>query len=88
VRLMLTQRIVWDESWKFIYNGFDEDELYHLASDPHELHNLAQVPEHAGTVKRLTAVMWRYVNRTRDRALLGTHYQPMRMAVVGPNAGS
>lgn len=87
VRLTLTQRIVWDGHWKFIYNGFDEDELYDLAADPHEMTNLAQRPEHAATIRRLTTVMWQYVNRTRDRALLGTHYQPMRMAAVGPNAG-
>jgi len=87
VRLLMTQRVVWDAHWKFVFNGFDEDELYDLSVDPHEMTNLAAQPAHATTVRRLTTAMWQHARRTRDRALLGTHYQPMRMAAVGPNAG-
>jgi arylsulfatase A-like enzyme len=41
VELYYTQRIVMTKDWKYVYNGFDDDELYDLRSDPHELVNLA-----------------------------------------------
>ncbi len=84
-RLGLTQRIVWQDEWKFVFNGFDYDELYNLADDPHELHNLAARPEHRERVRAMTAAMWRRVHATGDRALLGVHYYPLRLPAVGPN---
>jgi arylsulfatase A-like enzyme len=39
--LYYTQRIVRDRNWKYVFNGFDYDELYDLRSDPHEMVNLA-----------------------------------------------
>ncbi|MEO6982597.1 MAG: sulfatase-like hydrolase/transferase, partial [Edaphobacter sp.] len=41
VELYYTQRIVMTKDWKYVYNGFDYDELYDLKKDPHEMHNLA-----------------------------------------------
>jgi arylsulfatase A-like enzyme len=41
VELFYTQRIVFTKDWKYVYNGFDFDELYDLRNDPHELVNLA-----------------------------------------------
>ncbi len=41
VELYYTQRSVMTERWKYVYNGFDFDELYDLQADPHELCNLA-----------------------------------------------
>ncbi|MDE1175699.1 MAG: sulfatase-like hydrolase/transferase [Edaphobacter sp.] len=41
VELYYTQRIVMSKDWKYVYNGFDFDELYSLRDDPHELTNLA-----------------------------------------------
>lgn len=41
VELYYTQRSVMTDRWKYVYNGFDFDELYDLQADPHELHNLA-----------------------------------------------
>lgn len=41
VELYYTQRIVMTKSHKYVYNGFDYDELYDLKADPHELHNIA-----------------------------------------------
>ena len=43
-RHRLTQRVVWDGPWKFVFNGFDFDELYQLDEDPYEMKNLAQDP--------------------------------------------
>jgi arylsulfatase A-like enzyme len=41
VELYYTQRITMTKEWKYVYNGFDYDELYDLRSDPHEMRNLA-----------------------------------------------
>lgn len=41
VELYYTQRIVMTRDYKYVYNGFDYDELYDLRSDPHEMKNLA-----------------------------------------------
>ena len=86
-RFILTQRILWDGPWKFVFNGFDEDELYHLDEDPHEMTNRARDPGQQERVREMMARMWRRMHQTGDRALLGTHYAPMRVAAVGPNAG-
>jgi arylsulfatase A-like enzyme len=41
VELYYTQRIVMTRDYKYVYNGFDFDELYDLKRDPHEMVNLA-----------------------------------------------
>lgn len=41
VELYYTQRIVMTKEHKYVYNGFDYDELYDLQQDPHEMVNLA-----------------------------------------------
>ena len=41
VELYYTQRIVMTNEWKYVYNGFDYDELYDLRRDPREMVNLA-----------------------------------------------
>jgi arylsulfatase A-like enzyme len=41
VELYYTQRITMTRNWKYVYNGFDYDELYDLKNDPHEMRNLA-----------------------------------------------
>lgn len=85
-RFTLEQRIVWQGKWKFVFNGFDYDELYNLEEDPLELNNLAFDPTQRDRMKELMTEIWKNVHATNDRALLETHYSPMRMAVVGPNA--
>ena len=83
-RYPLMQRILWDDDWKFVFNGFDEDELYDLHTDPHELTNLASLPEHRQQVEAMMARMWAFIKRSGDRTLLETHYTPLRLAAVGP----
>jgi arylsulfatase A-like enzyme len=48
VELYYTQRITMTKDWKYVYNGFDYDELYELRNDPHEMRNLA-FPDLAST---------------------------------------
>lgn len=87
-RFPLMQRILWQGSWKFIFNGFDYDELYDLENDPHEMKNLARDPAHAPRIREMMAEIWRVIRDTDDRAILETHYSPMRFAAVGPNFSS
>lgn len=84
-RLPLMQRVYWEGPWKFVFNGFDYDELYNLADDPHEMHNLACRPEQQERVRHMMSRIWHHVARTGDRTLQGVHYYPLRIAPVGPN---
>jgi len=84
-RFRLTQRVCWDGSWKFVFNGFDVDELYDLISDPDEMTNLAADPAQAKRVRAMTAAIWERVRQTHDKPLLDSHYYSMRFGVVGPD---
>ena len=85
-RFLMTQRVLWRGPWKFVFNGFDYDELYNLDDDPDELINLAADPEYRETMRDMMAEIWRIARDTGDRILTDTHYSPMRFAIVGPNA--
>jgi len=83
-RYRLTQRIWWEDDYKFVFNGFDFDELYHLPTDPDEMVNLAGRPEQRGRMERMMGEVWREIRETGDRTLLESHYFSMRMGVAGP----
>ena len=83
-RYRLTQRIVWDGSWKLVWNGFDFDELYDLEHDPYEMDNLIDDPGRQQRVEALMRYAWQVVRDTGDRALYHSHYPILRLAPVGP----
>jgi arylsulfatase A-like enzyme len=85
--MRLTQRVLWDGEWKFVFNGFDFDELYDLENDPHEMKNLAEEPEYRARLLEMTRQFWRRVEETGDRALYNSHYPPARIAACGPSEG-
>ena len=84
-RFPMAQRIYWQDVWKFVFNGFDYDELYNLADDPAEMHNLVRDPEQADRIRDMMAQVWTRLRQTGDRALFNSHYYSMRFAAVGPN---
>ncbi len=85
-RFAYQQRVVWYESWKYVFNTFDEDELYNLATDPHELHNLAADPGQRSTLEAMARRMWQWVADTGDDNMLKAQYGMFRFAPVGPEA--
>ena len=83
-RMILTQRIVWDRPWKFVFNGFDFDELYNLEDDPGEMNNLAEQADYTDQLRAMTALMWQKIEATGDHSLAGSNYPPLRVAPYGP----
>ncbi len=78
------QRSITTERWKFVYNGFDDDELYDLAADPHELHNLAADPAHRETVVALMTRLWRFARAHDDTCI--NPYIMVAHAPIGPGS--
>ena len=83
-RFFWTQRIVWTKRFKYVFNGFDFDELYDLQADPHEIVNLAGDPRYAKVCREMAGRMWAHVRATGDENMLGSHYGQFLFAPVGP----
>ena len=65
------QRAVRDDRWKLIrYPLVDQTQLFDLQSDPDEITNLAEKPEHAAKVVELTALLQREMAQHGDEAPL------------------
>lgn len=78
----VTQRAVWTKDWKYVFNAFDEDELYDLRADPGETRNLAPEAAHADTIKSMCKRLWRFAHREKDSAHVG--YVTVSFAPWGP----
>ncbi|MHB1355409.1 MAG: sulfatase-like hydrolase/transferase [Anaerolineae bacterium] len=85
VELYYTQRFVRTHEWKYVYNGFDWDELYDLHRDPHCLRNLACDPAYADTVREMCRRMWQFAYAERDTA--SNSYITVGLAPYGPMEG-
>ncbi len=65
------QRAIRDDRWKLIrYPLVDRTQLFDLRSDPHELNNLADRPEHAAKLAELTNLLVKEMSRYADKSLL------------------
>jgi len=84
-RFFYTQRIVWDNQYKYVFNGFDFDELYDLRNDPHEIVNLASNPKYRDVAERLAAQMWKQIHTLGDHNMFNARYGTFRFAPVGPD---
>lgn len=52
------QKPIRDDRWKLIrYPLIDKTQLFDLQADPHEMHDLANEPEHAGKIRELMGRM-------------------------------
>jgi arylsulfatase A-like enzyme len=62
-------------------------ELYDLATDPHEWHNLADDPAHAATQRDLLARLGQWMRDTGDPLLTGAVTSPLHRRVAGMLGG-
>ena len=82
VELYYSQRVVETKAHKYVYNGFDFDELYDLERDPAEMVNVADDPAYAGAKRDLVRRMWRFGEETRD--FIFNPYGTVALAPWGP----
>jgi len=82
VELYFTQRSVTTKEYKYVFNGFDQDELYDLKNDPHEMRNVANYPEYETIKKELCRRMWRFACSEDDGVNNG--YITVGLAPYGP----
>jgi arylsulfatase A-like enzyme len=73
-RFVYTQRMVWHEDWKYVFNPGGIDELYNLADDP----------AHHDVLIDMCKRMWRKMKAIGDESLFNTHYVTLRTAPIGP----
>lgn len=66
---LYSQRMVRTREWKYVWNPTAEDELYHLATDPAELHNRAADRACADVLKALRRLVVEWMEATGDRLL-------------------
>jgi arylsulfatase A-like enzyme len=85
VELYYSQRFVQTKEWKYVYNGFDFDELYHLEEDPHCMRNLAEDPKYRSVIKEMCRRMWRKGYEEED--IFCNPYPTVSLAPFGPMVG-
>ena len=78
------QRAVWNRKWKYVFNGFDYDELYDLERDPLEMHNLLHnsEEEYQEIVEEMCKKMWTFARDTGDNCTCP--YIMVSLAPFGP----
>jgi len=85
VELYYSQRSVMTPEYKYTFNGFDEDELYDLRLDPHEMANRAADPAYAEIKRDLLGRMWRFAYQQQDTLI--NAYITTGLAPYGPAEG-
>ncbi|MCW8132411.1 MAG: sulfatase-like hydrolase/transferase [Planctomycetota bacterium] len=83
VELYYTQRSVTTKRFKYVYNGFDFDELYDLQKDPYEMQNVAEDAAYTGVKRDLCRKVWQFAAREADNMLFNG-YATVAMAPWGP----
>jgi arylsulfatase A-like enzyme len=83
VELYFTQRQVLTADYKYVFNGFDRDELYDMRKDPDEMVNVADDPAYADVKRAMCGRMWRFAEREQD-GVMSTAYITVGFAPYGP----
>lgn len=63
---LYTQRIAIGQRYKYVFNGFDQDEFYDLEADPHEVHNAVDNPDCAAAVQETRDALWELMAKYDD----------------------
>ncbi len=82
VELYYSQRSVMTREFKYVFNGYDQDELYDLRKDPHELVNLANDPGYAEVVRDMCRRHWEFARKVDDSTI--NPYITVGLAPWGP----
>lgn len=82
VELYYSQRSVMTHDFKYVYNGFDFDELYDLRTDPLEMTNLADHPDYQSIKYDLVCQMWQFAADEED--IIFNPYGTVGLAPWGP----
>ncbi len=82
VELYYSQRVATTRDYKYVYNGFDFDELYDLRNDPHEMVNVADDPRYASVKHDMVQRMWRFAADQQD--IIFNPYGTVSLAPWGP----
>ena len=83
-RYSYTQRLVWKDGFKYVFNAFDFDEFYDLKNDPYELNNLSDHPDYLAKKKELVSLMWKRIAESGDDTMGDAQYIMHRFAPEGP----
>ena len=86
VELYYTQRWVQTDRWRYVFNGFDFDELYDLHADPNEMRNLSGMNDYDTVKNQMARTMWRLARAENDAVI--NPYITVGLAPVGPGAVS
>ncbi|MFO7871649.1 MAG: sulfatase-like hydrolase/transferase [Kiritimatiellia bacterium] len=82
VELYYTQRSVMTKEYKYVFNGFDQDELYDLRRDPDETRNLNDEDSHETVKRELCRRMWKLAREEADTVI--NPYITVGLAPYGP----
>ncbi len=82
VELYYSQRSVMTKRYKYTFNGFDQDELYDLAADPHEMINRAEDADYQEIKKELCRRLWQFAYEQGDSMI--NPYITVGLAPWGP----
>src|SRR5206468_649863 len=63
---LYTQRIAITKRFKYVFNGFDIDELYDLERDPEEMHNAVEDADYAKYVDDMRARLYEMMAAVED----------------------
>lgn len=61
------QRMIRTDRYKLVLNPESVNELYDLATDPHELHTVHETPTYAAARQHLTRLLFRELRNRGDR---------------------
>jgi arylsulfatase A-like enzyme len=63
---LYTQRIAITDRFKYVFNGFDFDEMYDLKDDPDEMRNIADDADHSKQVDEMRARIYAMMTQYHD----------------------
>jgi arylsulfatase A-like enzyme len=82
VELYYSQRSVRTHAYQYVFNGFDQDELYDLRSDPYQQVNRAGDPAYAEIQRDLLRRLWQFAYQENDAQI--NPYITVSLAPYGP----